>query len=135
MQTVELPEAVSQVFGTKAASDFVVWLEERFHNVGLLSGVQISAFVARQKVNVLLLERVGNLFLADEPTLVQTTGANWAWRVPVDLTYPSRGRVGPVGEINVDARYGEVSYNDALLTEITAAAKQLTQEIPPQQYA
>ncbi len=95
----------------------------------ILDYVQISAFVARQKVNVLMLEQISNLLLADEPTLVQDVDKNWVWRVPIDLTYPSRGRVGCVGEIDVDARYGEVRYNEALLAEITDKTQKLAQEV------
>jgi hypothetical protein len=128
MQTTKLPETVFQALGPEAAEDFITWLEERLSRAGLLPGVQISAFVARQKVNVLMLERVSNLFLADEPTLVQDSDGNWVWRVPVDLTYPSHGRVGCVGKVDVDARYGEVRYDEALLAKIADKAQQLAKE-------
>jgi hypothetical protein len=87
--------------------------------------VQISAFVARQKVNVLMLEQVSNLLLAGEPALAQTPEGDWRWRVPVDLTFHSHGRVGRVGEIMVDARYGRVYYDDALLARMAVEAERL----------
>lgn len=127
MQTTELPEKVVQAWGTEAARDFVVWLEERLHTAQF-SQVQVSAFVARQKVNVLMLEQVSNLLLADEPTLIQTPDGDWVWRVPVDLTFPTHGRVGCVGEVDVDARYGEVHYDDALLAQIASEAQRLTEQ-------
>jgi hypothetical protein len=95
--------------------------------------VQISAFVARQKVNVLVLEQVSNLFLADDPTLVEETNgsgaSNWVWRVPVDLTFPSWGRVGRVGELEVDARYGQVRYTQAQLDQMATEAQRLVVEV------
>lgn len=125
-----LPETVLRSSGEEAAKDFSTWLEERLGQAGLMAGVQISAFMARQKVNVLMLERVSNLLLADEPELVQVSTDRWAWRVPVDLTLLSRGRVGRVGEVEVDARYGEIRYSEELLAHITDRAKELVQKAP-----
>ena len=53
--------------------------------------------------------------LAGEPKLEQSASGAWVWHVPVDLTFPSHGRVGCVGMIEVDARYGEVRYTEMLL--------------------
>lgn len=128
MHTAELPDTVVRAWGVEAATDFANWLEGRLRTAQFSPQVQISAFVARQKVNVLMLERVGNLLLSGEPELIQTPDGNWVWRVPVDLTFPSQGRVGRVGEVDVDARYGEVHYDDALLERIAGAAQQLAQE-------
>jgi len=68
--------------------------------------------LARQKVNVLMLERVSNLLLAGEPRPVQRSGGHRVWQVPVDLAFPSHGRVGCVGKLDVDARYGELKRVD-----------------------
>jgi len=124
MQTVRLPETVIRAWGTEAASDFAAWLQEQLSS----PQVQISAFVARQKVNVLMLEQVSNLLLADDPRLEQTAGG-WRWRVPVDLTFPAHGRVGCVGEVLVDARYGKVHYDDALLVRIAREAERLAEQV------
>jgi hypothetical protein len=43
---------------------------------------------------------------------------------------PSRGRVGRVGEVEVDARYGEIRYSEELLAQITDRAKELVQKAP-----
>jgi len=128
MKATGLPKTVVQAWGPEATRDFEAWLEERLRVVQAPSQVQISAFVARQKVNVLMLEQVSNLLLASEPTLEPAPDGNWRWRVPVDLTFPTRGRVGCVGEVEVDARYGEVHYDDALLARITDEAKRLAQQ-------
>lgn len=129
MQAFELPKTVLEAWGPEAARDFVAWLEERLGAGELTPVVQISAFVARQKVNVLVLEQISHQLLAGEPALVQTSDGSWLWRVSVDLTFPSRGRVGCVGEIEVDARYGEVRYNEDLLARMADQAQQLAQQI------
>jgi hypothetical protein len=129
VQTIELPKTVLEAWGPEAARDFIAWLEERLGAGEVPSGVQISAFVARQKVNVLVLEQISNQLLAGEPTLVQAPDGSWLWRVPVDLTFPSRGRVGCVGEIEVDARYGEVRCNEELLAQMADQTQQLAQQV------
>jgi len=127
-QVAGLPETVVRAWGTKVAREFVTWLEEHLRVTQFSPQIQVSAFVARQKVNVLMLERVSNLLLADEPTLVQAPDGDWMWRVPIDLTFPTCGRVGCVGEVEVDARYGEVRCDDALLTQIASRAKRLARQ-------
>lgn len=129
VQAVELPETVLQAWGPEVARDFVTWLEERLSVEGFPPRAQISAFVARQKVNVLVLEQVSNLLLTGEPTLEQTADGSWVWRVPVDLTFPGRGRVGRVGEIEVDAYYGEVRYSEELLAQMADKAQHLAQRV------
>jgi hypothetical protein len=127
--TNELPETVRQAWGAEVATDFTAWLENLLKQTGLIPGIQISPFVARQKVNVLVLERVSNLLLAGEPTLEQISAAEWVWHVPVDLTFPAHGRVGNVGMVDVDARYGEVRYTETLLAQITSRAEGLARKV------
>ena len=119
--------AITSKSGADVNDDFLTWLEER-RAMAFLSQIHISAFVARQKVNVLMLERVSNLLLAGEPRLTEAPDGSRVWHVPVDLTFPTHGRVGCVGEVEVDARYGEVHYDDALLTQIAHEAERLAQQ-------
>lgn len=129
METSDLPETVVQAWGGEASRDFVTWLEERM--IQASTQVQISAFVARQKVNVLMLEQVSNLLLAGEPALEQASDGDWQWRVPVDLTFPEHGRVGRVGEVIVNAQYGEVRYDETVLARIADKARRLAQQTLP----
>ncbi len=126
MQTSELPTTVREALGPEAARDLAAWLDKRLQ---WAESITISARVARQKVNVLLLEQVSNLLLADDPVMISSPEGKWLWRVPVDLTYPGRGRVGRVGQVDVGAEYGEIHYDDALLEQIRTAARQLAQRI------
>ena len=134
MSIMELPETVRQAWGPEIAKDFTAWLAKQLGSVGLSPDIQISAFVARRKVNTLVLQRISNLLLAGEPTLEQTPTEEWVWRVPVDLTFPSHGHVGCVGQVEVDARYGEVRYTEALLEQIEAEADRLAEQILPPEH-
>src|ERR1700682_457297 len=125
MQTIELPKTVKDALGPQAAHDLQEWLEQR---LSLNESLAISATVARRKVNVITLERVSNLLLADEPTLVSEEG-KWFWRVPIDLTFPSRGRVGSVGELDVDVQNGSVLFDDTKLEHLRANADKIAKQV------
>ena len=129
MTISELPETVRQAWGTEIAQEFTAWLAQQLSTAGLTPDIQISASVARRKVNVLVLERVSNMLLAAEPTLKQSATGDWIWHVPVDLTFPKHGRVGQVGIVEVDARHGEVRYTAALLADIEKNAGRLADEL------
>jgi len=129
MRIGELPDTVQKAWGPDVAKDFSAWLDGKLREARLVPGIQISAFVARQKVNALMLEQVSNLLLADEPRLVRQPDERWVWRVPVDLTFPSHGRVGRVGELDVDAHYGEVRYTDALLAQMADESRRLAEQV------
>ena len=69
--------------------------------------LNVTPYVARQKVGGLVLSEVGTGIGADEPTLV-LSNKRVVWRVPVFLALPGLGRLGQVGEVDVDAQTGEV---------------------------
>lgn len=126
-QRAELPQMGRHALFEAAPQDRVRWLINQLS----LARIRITPFIARQKVNVLVSERVSGLFLAGEPTLAQQANARGeqVWRVPVDLTLPKRGRVGRVGEVEVDAYYGLVDVNDALLEQMAQRAEQLVGQL------
>lgn len=127
-QVSDLPETVLKALGAEAAHDLLAWLDVQLHRADI-APLPISALVARQKVNVLMLEQVSNLLLADEPKLVHLPDGKWVWRVPIDLTFPSQGRVGRVGEVEVDAQHGQVNYGDDTLAQINEATRRLAQQV------
>ena len=120
----DLPPTVLQALGDAAATDLAHWLEVRLQEVSTTSALPISPFSARQKVNVLMLEKISNLLLADEPIL-EKMDDRWVWRVPIDLTLMARGRIGRVGEVIVDATYGNLTYDETLLAHIARTTEQL----------
>jgi len=119
---IEIPQTVKVALGPEAARDFASWIESLLQASAAQAQMPISAAVARQKVNVLMLGRVGNLLMAGEPVLTRAGSGGWVWRTPVDLTLPSRGRVGRVGELDVDAALGQVYYTDDILAEFEKKA-------------
>jgi len=76
-----------------------------------------------------MLNQVSGSLLAGSPTLIHLEQDKWVWRVPIDLTFPSHGHVGKVGEVDVGAQHGEVHYTDALLEQIRQAARELARHV------
>lgn len=91
--------------------------------------LNITPFVARQKVNVLLLDKVGTGLITEQPTLV-AGHEKLCWRVPVVLTLPGRGRVGQVGSVDVDVQTGHLLFTQTQLDDMTHHANQLTARSP-----
>jgi hypothetical protein len=90
--------------------------------------VNVTATTARRQVNAFLATYVGNLLLADEPALTVTDKV--VWRVPVDLTNPVDGRIGRVGEVDVDVESGELFLTEEQITQIKQNALHLTALLP-----
>jgi hypothetical protein len=85
----------------------------------------ITAFRARQLVNVLMTMEVSSQMLAQAPELV--LGERTCWSVPVWFTEPDRGHVGQAGSLLVDAQTGEVLADSESLREIAENARRLAQ--------
>jgi hypothetical protein len=129
-KTTVFPTKVVDILGAEAANEFEQWIEQKLQvTVQHAQPGEIPASIARQKVNVLVLERVGNMLLADDPYLVELSPQRRVWRVPVDLTHTNYGRVGRVAEIDVDAQYGMVDYTDALLIDMKTKAQQIARSL------
>jgi hypothetical protein len=89
----------------------------------LTADVNISSAVAKRKVNAFIATHIGNLLLAGEPALTFTERI--VWRVPVDLTQPHIGRLGKVGEVDVDVATGEIILDAYIQSQIEANAQRL----------
>jgi len=98
-------------------------------NVHVKTTINVTPFVARQKVNVFLLDKVGTGLLADAPDLVMA-GQRLLWRTPVILSLPGHGRLGQVGVVDVDVQTGEVLGDQTLITGLTNHANQLAANSP-----
>ena len=127
-----IPETIRKAWGEEVAADFAAWLAAILKdNLGAIIDssphVQVTAAYARRKVNRLTLDRVSYLLLAGKPTLIYAD--RWYWRVPIDLTFPSLGRVGCVGEIDVDATSGQVEFTDEVLAQVAQTADYLAQKV------
>jgi hypothetical protein len=127
-----LPESIRKAWGDDVAVEFITWLTAILQDrpgaaVTDSPHVQVAPAYARRRVNGLMLDRVSHLLLAGEPRLTYTDRRYW--RVPVDLTFPSKGRVGSVGEVDVDATLGEVMVDDELLAQIAQRADRLARAV------
>jgi hypothetical protein len=91
--------------------------------------VNVTAEQARRKVDTWLLLEVSMMMGAESPTLV--VGERTLWRVPARFTAPHVGRVGTVGQVDVDAGSGELYDLAAAKEAILCRAKELAKTLPP----
>jgi len=95
--------------------------------------LNITAFVARQQVNHYLIMHVGNLLHAGDPDLLVGEENLAQWDVPVIYSLPSRGTLGEVGRIWVDAQNGDVKFKmSTSKEELRVNAKRLYQQAASQ---
>ena len=94
--------------------------------VHVKSKINVTPFTARQKVNVLLLDKAGTGLLAESPALV-AAGGRLCWRVPVVLALPGHGRLGEVGSIDIDMQTSEILTPSPAIEAIIDNANQLAQ--------
>src|SRR2546429_113563 len=90
--------------------------------------VNITAFVARQKVTRFVVMEISTQLLGETPQL--SVGDRLCWSVPVVLTSPARGVVGKVGEIAVDATTGELLVDEETVQRMTDDARRLAERSP-----
>lgn len=87
--------------------------------------LNITAFVAQQRVTHHLVMYVGNLLGAGEPDLLVGEGL-LLWDVPVIYSLPDHGTLGQVGHILVDAQNGDLKLDDSTpATEMKENASRL----------
>jgi hypothetical protein len=98
-------------------------------NIRVQATANVTPVVARRKVNVLMLEKVGNLLHGGQPALFVTDRIYW--RVPVMLSTPSRGQLRQVGIVDVDVETGEMIVDDQLLEDIANNARRLLASSTP----
>ncbi len=120
-----LPESVEKAIGQEAARDLEQWVWQLIEEAIARAQLPISDYIARQKVNVLMLNNVSDRLLAGDPDLTLRDNERLVWRVPVYLTSGLHGRVGQVGLIDVDVRRGEIYYTDDSLKKIAEESERL----------
>jgi hypothetical protein len=96
--------------------------------IELTAPVNITPFVARQKVTGFVILEISDHLRGEQPELV--VGDRLCWSVPVVLTSPSRGVVGKVGEILVDATTGELLVDKDTVQRMSDDADRLAQRSP-----
>jgi hypothetical protein len=78
--------------------------------------LNITAFVASQRVDNYLFTNIGNLLQAGEPDLFVDNGVV-LWDVPVLYSLPDRGSLGKVGHLLVDAQNGDIKIRESTPVE------------------
>jgi hypothetical protein len=96
--------------------------------IELTAQVNITPFVARQKVTGFVILEISDRMRGDQPELV--VGDRLSWSVPVVLTSPSRGVVGKVGAILVDATTGELLVEPDTVQRMSDDADRLAERSP-----
>ena len=77
----------------------------------------IDEYAARRKANRWLVERVGNMVMADQPRLIQSEDRP-VWRFGAFVTSLSHAPRGPIGHVDVDAITGVVLSADHVVEEM-----------------
>ena len=93
--------------------------------IEMTAQVNVTAFVARQKVTQFVVTQISSQLRGEAPDL--HVGERLCWSAPVVLTSPARGVVGRVGEILVDAATGELLADAEALRRIAENAEHLAQ--------
>lgn len=124
------PASVQKALGQEAAQDLESWIKRVIEEAINGLHLPVSAFVARQKINTLMLDRVSNLLMTYEAELRWPENGKPVWHVPIYMTSSSKGRIGCVGGLNVDAQTGEVKFNEADLARIASEAERLVRDFP-----
>ena len=95
------------------------------------TATKITAYTARQKVSGYVGRSISHMMGGDEPALI-FNNQRLVWRVPIVLTSPTRGVLGQVGVLDVDARTGQIYFPPSFLTEIQSNAQALVGSGSPQ---
>ena len=77
----------------------------------------VDEHTARRRANRWLVERVGNMVMADHPILTQSEGQP-VWRFDAFVTSLSHAPRGPIGYVDVDATTGDVLADDRAVEEM-----------------
>jgi hypothetical protein len=97
-------------------------------HIEMTAQVNVTAFVAQQKVTRFVITQISTQLLGDTPEL--SVGQRLSWSVPIMLTSPARGILGKVGEIAVDATTGELLVDDVMVRRINDDARRLAESSP-----
>lgn len=97
-------------------------------NINLSFEIKITAEEARHKVQRWLSENISHLLGAEQPSLA--VGDQAIWRVPAWIGFPSLGRVGVVGTVEVDVETGELKNLSECRQEIERHLEELRPHLP-----
>ena len=93
-------------------------------SINISATLNITAYTAKRKASTLVLNRIGTGLSGGDPVLIVTHKAI-CWRVPIFVSTASHGRLGEVGQIEVNAQTGEVLADETALQDIGDNAERL----------
>ena len=96
--------------------------------IELTAQANITPFVARQAVTGFVIREISDRMRGEEAELV--VGDRLCWSVPVVLTSPTRGVLGKVGDILVDATTGELLVDQDAVPRMRDDADRLAEGSP-----
>ncbi len=91
--------------------------------------IKVTAHQAQRQVDRWLLNEVSYLMGAGEPMLV--VAHQVVWRVPVYLSTPDLGQLGPLAQVQVTVDNGMLEISTQLKTEIWQQAEKWLKTLPP----
>ena len=86
--------------------------------------IHTSLVEARRLVSRYVTRHIADLLHGETPTLVWR-GDGAFWRVPIALSAPSKGRIGKVGQIDVNVQTGKLEISAELIEQIEEEAERL----------
>lgn len=95
-------------------------------DIRIQADLNVSAFVARQKVTGYVVDNISDHMGGDEPSLI-IEADRFLWRVPIQLAVLPEGRLGQVGAIDVDAQSGQLQITSSLVENIRRNAQALVE--------
>lgn len=95
--------------------------------VNIHATVEVDAATAQRRVSGWLAGEIGDRLLGGTPSLV--IGERTVWRVPALLTSATRGVLGAVGAVDVDAVSGQLLTEPPLIQDLTVHAQQLARSL------
>lgn len=97
--------------------------QQRAFDIAVYATVEVDPLSARRKVTGWLIDEVGNMIIGGTPQLI--ISKRTFWRVPAILTSTSKGVVGEVGTVDLDAETGELKISADLREQILKNVERL----------
>jgi len=125
--TIAILTGLSVAGTVRESSNFLIRLDKNKLQVDLNISVTlgITAEEAKRKLTRFFMDEVSLFISPESPLLVVADPETIFWRFPIVFSMGHYGKLGQVGQVDVDAQGGELLLNDRLLEEIKANARTL----------
>lgn len=93
--------------------------------INISTTLSLSSQQAKRRLARFLMDTISLFTHPGEPLLVIANNQQVFWRFPVLLSMGRHGRLGQVGELDVDAHTGQIVISETITEEIKANAERL----------